>query len=309
MRIIWYPKVRKASSQDQAEDKGYRDLFRHLTGQEETPSDQEVIPPFVGLGKAEEVLQGYPDGSIDLIYTDPPFNTGKVRKGKVGSFPDSLGKGYWPMMTSVLKQFHRLLKPTGSLYIHLDYREVHNFRHFLDEIFGPENFMNEIIWAYDYGARSKTRWPAKHDNILFYVKDHRKGYTFNYESMDRMPYMAPSLVGKEKAEKGKTPTDVWWHTIVHTTGPERTGYPTQKPLFLAERIIKVSSNPGDVVLDPFCGSGTTGVAAVSLGRTCVLYDSNPQAVEVSKGRIKLALEEKSAQRLPLGRDSKTLRSK
>jgi len=170
------------------------------------------------------------------------------------------------------------------LYFNIDYREVHYCKILLDEIFGREAFLNEIIWAYDYGGRSKNRWPAKHDNILFYAKEPWE-HIFNIDEIERIPYMAPSLVGAEKASIGKLPTDVWWHTIVPTNSREKTGYPTQKPLGILRRIIHASSRPGDLVLDFFAGSGTTGVAAFELGRRFILVDNNPQAIEVMKRRF------------------------
>ena len=182
---------------------------------------------------------------------------------------------------------HRLLKPDGSFFLHIDYREVHYCKVLLDRVFGRDAFMNEIVWAYDYGARSKKKWSAKHDNLLWYVKD-PKSYTFDYDSMDRIPYMAPGLVGKEKAARGKTPTDVWWHTIVPTSGKERTGYPTQKPLGILRRIIAVHTRPEDRILDFFAGSGTTGEAAARLGRRCTLVDDNAAAMEVMANRLAFA---------------------
>jgi site-specific DNA-methyltransferase (adenine-specific) len=183
-----------------------------------------------------------------------------------------------------LEEAHRVLSPNGTLYFHIDYREVHYCKVLLDQIFGRENFVNEIIWAYDYGGRPKNRWPAKHDNILMYVKN-KDDYVFNLENIDRIPYMAPGLVGAEKAEKGKLPTDTWWHTIVSPTGKEKTGYPTQKPLGILKRIIAASSDPGDMVLDFFAGSGTTGAAALELGRRCLLVDNNPEALAVMRSRF------------------------
>ncbi len=177
-----------------------------------------------------------------------------------------------------------MLKPTGSLYFHIDYREVHYCKILLDEIFGRESFINEIIWAYDYGGKPRTRWPAKHDNILFYAKDPAH-YTFNVDAIEREPYMAPGLVGPEKAARGKLPTDTWWHTIVSTNGAEKTGYPTQKPLGVINRILQASSNPGDLVLDFFAGSGTVGAACLKLGREFILVDDNPQAIEVMAKRF------------------------
>jgi site-specific DNA-methyltransferase (adenine-specific) len=184
-----------------------------------------------------------------------------------------------------LLEAQRVLADHGTLYFHIDYREVHYCKVLLDQIFGRDNFINEIIWAYDYGGRPKSRWPAKHDNILMYAKD-AGNYTFNREDIDRIPYMAPGLVGKEKAEKGKLPTDTWWHTIVSPTGKEKTGYPTQKPLGIMRRIIQASSNRGETVLDFFAGSGTTGLAALELGRNFILVDNNPEAITVMEKRLK-----------------------
>lgn len=250
-----------------------------------------------------------PGASFPLIYLDPPFNTRKTQKrsrikviqdesgdrggfgGKkyraqalaspsyADAFDDFLG-----FLEPRLRQAHRLLSPTGSLFVHLDYREVHYVKVLLDDIFGRKSFINEIIWAYDYGGRSKSRWPAKHDTLLWYAKD-PGAYTFNYGAIDRIPYMTPKMVGPEKAARGKTPTDVWWQTIVPTSGKEKTGYPTQKPLKLIERIIRVHSNPKEVVLDFFAGSGTTGEAAAKHGRGFVLVDQSKDAVAVMQTRL------------------------
>ncbi len=179
---------------------------------------------------------------------------------------------------------YRLLAPSGSLYFHIDYREVHYCKILLDKIFGRESFLKEIIWAYDYGARSKKKWPPKHDNILVYVKDPTK-YIFNYDEMERIPYMSPGLVGPDKVARGKTPTDTWWHTIVPANGKEKTGYPTQKPLGILRRIVQISSPKDGLVLDFFAGSGTTGIAAIELGRHFILIDNNPSAYEVMKKRF------------------------
>jgi site-specific DNA-methyltransferase (adenine-specific) len=183
-----------------------------------------------------------------------------------------------------LCQAKRLLTPSGSLFVHLDYREVHYVKVLLDGIFGRKGFINEIIWAYDYGGRPKNRWPAKHDTILWYANNPSL-YTFNYAAIDRIPYMTPRMVGPEKAARGKTPTDVWWQTIVPTGGKEKTGYPTQKPLKLLERIIQVHSNPGETVLDFFAGSGSTGEAAARHGRGFVLVDQSAEAIKVMKKRL------------------------
>ncbi len=250
------------------------------------------------------------DATVDLIYVDPPFNTGKVqtrtrlRTTRDETNPDRRGFGGKGYRTEVqgtqsfadtfddfsafleprLREAHRLLTPHGALFVHLDYREVHYIKVLLDRIFGRPCFQNEIIWAYDYGARSKKRWPAKHDTILWYTKD-AEHYTFDFDAMDRIPYLAPGLVGPVKAARGKTPTDTWWHTIVSPTGKEKTGYPTQKPLGIVERIVRVHSRPNDLVLDFFAGSGTLGEACAKLGRNFVLIDQNPEAVAVMQRRL------------------------
>lgn len=263
----------------------------------------------VHLADNLDVLRSLPDDSIDLIYTDPPFNTGKDqahtrirtervatgdRKGFKGrqyrttkvsteSYADEFSD-YLGFLKPRLVEAHRVLKQTGSLYLHLDYREVHYAKVLLDEVFGRDGFLNEIIWAYDYGARAKRKWPAKHDNILVYVKDPER-YYFDEEAVDRIPYMAPGLVGPEKAARGKLPTDTWWHTIVPTAGKERTGYPTQKPEGIVKRIVQASSRKGDTVLDFFAGSGTTGAVCHALGRRFILVDSNPAALRVMRARF------------------------
>ena len=230
------------------------------------------------------LLPEFEGDQFDLIYIDPPFNTGRrQRRGKSPSYADSFDD-YLGFLVPRLEEAHRVLAPHGSFFLHLDYREVHYAKVALDQIFGRASFQNEIIWAYDYGARSKRKWSAKHDNILWYTKD-PKHYTFNYDAMERIPYMAPGLVGPEKAARGKTPTDVWWHTIVSPTGKEKTGYPTQKPLGVLKRIVEVHSNPGDLLLDFFAGSGTFGEAAASLRREVVLIDDSPEAVATMRRRL------------------------
>lgn len=235
-------------------------------------------------GPNEQVLPTIQDKSIDLIYIDPPFNTGKVQKNHAGSYQDTFSD-FDAWLTPKLLEAKRLLKDSGSFFLHLDYREIHYAKVLCDKVFGRESFQNEIIWAYDYGGRSKSKWSCKHDTILWYTVD-PKNYTFNFGDMDRIPYMAPGLVGPEKAARGKTPTDVWWQTIVPTQGKERTGYPTQKPIQILQRIVKVHTNPGDTVLDFFAGSGTTGDAACGLGRNAILVDQNEEAIKVMKLRLK-----------------------
>ena len=266
------------------------------------------------LGDNLLTLRGMDADSIELIYVDPPFNTGKrqartqmktirdeagdrvgfggnryrtelVEGGTGGGYGDRFDD-FLGFLRPRMEEAYRVLSKTGSLFFHIDYREVHYCKVMLDEIFGRECFQNEIIWAYDYGARAKKRWPAKHDNILWYTKDAER-YTFNLDECDRIPYMAPGLVGEEKAARGKTPTDVWWHTIVSPTGKEKTGYATQKPLGILERIVKVHSNAGETVMDFFAGSGTTGEAAAKHGRRFVLVDESAAAAKIMQRRLKI----------------------
>ncbi len=261
------------------------------------------------LGDNLPVLKSMPDASIDLIYIDPPFNTGKTQqrttiqtvrsasgdrtgfKGQKYATVKLGSRGYMDFFDDYLEflaprleEAYRVLSARGTLYFHIDYREVHYCKLLLDQIFGRGSFLNEIIWAYDYGGRPKNCWPAKHDNILVYVKDPQH-YTFNVQDIDRIPYMAPGLVGPEKASKGKLPTDTWWHTIVATSGKEKTGYPTQKPRALLDRMIRASSNPGELVLDFFAGSGTTGESCLLLKRRFILIDESEQAMQVMAKRF------------------------
>jgi site-specific DNA-methyltransferase (adenine-specific) len=265
-----------------------------------------------------QVLPTLPDASFTLIYLDPPFNTGRTQKrqsttsvrskpvaadgshatGAITGFKgqryerikgDLLGyddqfEDYWAFLEPRLIEAWRLLTDDGTLYLHLDYREAHYAKVLLDALFGRDCFLNELIWAYDYGAKSKNRWPTKHDTILVYVKN-PAAYYFDSTTVDREPYMAPGLVTPEKVAKGKLPTDVWWHTIVSPTGKEKTGYPTQKPVGILRRIIQASSREGDWVLDFFAGSGTTGAVAAALGRRFVLVDQNPESIQVIQDRF------------------------
>jgi DNA modification methylase len=268
------------------------------------PSEDLVL-----LGDNLELLPGLDDGIFQVAYLDPPFNTGRVQRRRtlatvtaddgdrtgfqgrryatsvlaessyVDEFDDYLG-----FLEPRLLEVRRLLCESGTLYLHIDYREAHYVKLLLDGLFGRDCFLNEIIWAYDYGARPRRRWPAKHDTILVYVKDADR-YWFDAEAVEREPYMAPGLVTAEKAARGKLPTDVWWHTIVSPTGKEKTGYPTQKPEGVLRRIVQASTKPGDWCLDCFAGSGTLGAVATALGRRFVLIDSNPEAVGVARRRI------------------------
>jgi site-specific DNA-methyltransferase (adenine-specific) len=272
--------------------------------------DSEII-----LGDNLEVLPCLQSEAFQLIYIDPPFNTGRTQTRKTlqtvpaqdGDRTGFMGRRYKTRLlaeSSYLDEFddylafleprlreaRRLLATSGTFYFHIDYREAHHCKLLLDEIFGRECFLNEIIWAYDYGARSKRRWPAKHDTILVYVKD-PTGYHYDAEAVDREPYMAPGLVTPEKAAKGKLPTDVWWHTIVPTNGPEKTGYPTQKPEGIIRRMVQASTRPGDWCLDFFAGSGTVGAVAAKLDRRYVLVDCNPEAVRVIRERLEISAQD------------------
>jgi site-specific DNA-methyltransferase (adenine-specific) len=294
--------------------------FRLFSIELQVPYPQPPMPMSNQILHSENLaaLRTLPSASIELIYIDPPFNTGTTqRRPRLKTVRDPEGDrtgfgghryrtefvspapsptytdtfdDYLGFLRPRLTEAIRLLTPTGSLFFHVDPREVHYCKVLLDELFttpttsGRACFQNEIIWAYDYGARSSKRWPAKHDNILWYTR-HPSNYTFNLNATDRIPYMAPDLVGPEKAARGKTPTDVWWHTIVSPTGKEKTGYPTQKPLGILERIVRVHSNPGDTVLDFFAGSGTTGLAAARNGRHYILVDQNPDAIALMRQRL------------------------
>jgi len=261
------------------------------------------------LGDNLTVMAGLANGAFRMIYLDPPFYTGRERTARrlrteAASDGDRTGFGgrryrsealegssyrdrfddYLGFLEPRLREARRLLDPEGTLYLHLDYREAHYVKLLCDEIFGRECFLNEIVWAYDYGAKPRRRWPAKHDTILVYVRD-PEGYWFDADAVEREPYMAPGLVTPEKRARGKLPTDVWWHTIVPTSGRERTGYPTQKPEGLLRRMVLASSRPGDRVADFFAGSGTLGAVAAATGRRYLLVDESPDAVAVMERRL------------------------
>jgi DNA modification methylase len=274
-----------------------------------------TVPPVnrVLLGDNLELLRALPDASVAMAYADPPFNTGRrqtrrtlaitpdpdgdrtgfggrryaTRLAATSSYEDAYDD-YLGFLGPRLRELRRVLAPAGTLYLHLDYREAHATKLALDELFGPECFLNELIWAYDYGAKPRSRWPQKHDTILVYVRD-RERYHFDAEAVDREPYMAPGLVTPEQRERGKRPTSVMWHTIVSPTGREKTGYPTQKPEALVRRFVQASSRPGDLCLDPFAGSGTLGAVAAQLGRRFLLMDSSPEAFAVMRRRLAAAL--------------------
>ncbi len=271
----------------------------------------DSLAPVEGIvhGDNLPLLRDLPDGCAQMVYADPPFNTGRTQERRTlatvaAANGDRTGFGgrryatrlldrssyrdafddYLAFLAPRLADARRLLADHGTLYVHLDPHESHYVKVLLDRLFGRDSFLNEIVWAYDYGARTKRRWPAKHDTILVYVKD-PDAYHFDSAAVDREPYMAPGLVSPEKAALGKLPTDVWWHTIVSPTGKEKTGYPTQKPEGVLRRIVQASSRPGDWCLDPFAGSGTLGAVAAGLGRRFVLVDSSPEAVAVARKRL------------------------
>jgi DNA modification methylase len=261
-----------------------------------------------------DVLPGLPEASFRLVCTDPPFNTGRAQRrlrmsatrsedGDRAGFGgrryrthsvrspayDDRHEDYLSFLEPRLREAHRLLAADGTLYLHLDYREAHYAKVLLDEIFGRDCFVNELIWAYDYGAKPRRRWPAKHDTILMYSRT-PDGHLFDAEAVEREPYMAPGLVTAEKRARGKLPTDTWWHTIVSPTGREKTGYPTQKPEGIVRRMVQASTRPGDACLDPFAGSGTLGAVCAALGRAFVLIDRHPDAVAVMERRLGIAAE-------------------
>jgi len=275
---------------------------------------RQQVNPDAGAGRVIQadnltVLRALPDASIDLIYVDPPFNTGRsqvLQRVKTDRAEDGDRVGYQGQRYRTVRlgrthyvdihddylafideraiEMRRVLRPHGTLYFHIDYREAHYCKVLLDLIFGRECFLNEIVWAYDYGGRSTRRWPTKHDTILVYVKDPGR-YYFDTEAVERIPYMAPGLVGEAKAARGKLPTDTWWHTIVSPGGKERTGYPNQKPVGILRRIVQASSPPDGLVADFFAGSGTTGAACLELGRRFLLVDENPEAIQVMRRRF------------------------
>jgi site-specific DNA-methyltransferase (adenine-specific) len=289
-----------------------------------SPADATPGIDRILFGENLQLLPAFADESFQLIYIDPPFNTGKAQVRKTlravqdgegertgfqgrrystqllshSSYSDAF-QDYLAFLAPRLEHARRLLTSSGTLYFHIDYREAHHCKLLLDEIFGRECFLNELIWAYDYGARTKRRWPAKHDTILVYVKD-PDHYHFDSQQVDREPYMAPGLVTPEKVALGKLPTDVWWHTIVPTSGREKTGYPTQKPEGIVRRMVQASTRPGDWCLDFFAGSGTLGAVAAQLGRHYVLIDSNPEAVQIMRARLGQQPAVQAAAALPFG---------
>ncbi len=274
------------------------------------------------IGENYGVLKKLPAGAFDLVYMDPPFNTGEVQVrrsletvadangGRVGfggrryrsrllqtlSYEDSFAD-YLGFLEPRLVLARELLAAHGTLYFHIDYREAHYCKLLLDELFGRDAFLNELIWAYDYGAKPRRRWPAKHDTILVYVRM-PGAHHFDCEAVEREPYMAPGLVSAEKARRGKRPTDVWFHTIVPTNGREKTGYPTQKPEGVLRRIVAASSRPGGWCLDPFAGSGTLGAVSRELSRRFVLIDHSPVAIEIARQRLSGALSPQVARAAP-----------
>ena len=269
-----------------------------------------LVDDLLVQGDSADVLPRLPTGGFDLVYIDPPFNTGRSQTRRTLATEHAPGGGdrtgfggrryrsrllsslsygdafddYLGFLEPHLRQARRLLAAHGTLYLHVDYREAHYCKLALDELFGRDCFLNEIIWAYDYGAKPRRRWPAKHDTILVYVRTAGEHW-FDADAVEREPYMAPGLVGPEKAARGKMPTDVFWHTIVPTRGHEKTGYPTQKPEGLVRRLVSASSRPGGWCLDFFAGSGTLGAVCAGLDRRFVLVDVNPEAVAIAARRL------------------------
>lgn len=274
------------------------------------PDGLALDDDLVVRGDCCRVLPLLPSGAFDLVAIDPPFNTGRVQTRRTlittttASGGDRTGFGgrryatrevgrlayddihddYLGFLMPHLAQARRLLAPHGTLYVHLDPRQSHYVKVALDELFGRDAFLNEIVWAYDYGAKPRRRWPAKHDTILVYVRT-PGAHHFDADAVDREPYMAPGLVTPEQAARGKRPTDTWWHTIVPTAGAEKTGYPTQKPEGIVRRMVAASSRPGGWCLDFFAGSGTLGAVCRAQGRRFVLVDRSPKAVAIMRRRL------------------------
>jgi len=250
------------------------------------------------------------ENQVDLIYIDPPFFTNRTFPARIGRGEDSrkpaewsLAEGYgdsWADLDAYLEflyqrllVMYRLLSPTGSLYLHLDWHANSYARILLDEIFGSDRLLNEIIWTYHGPSPIRSAFNRKHDTILAYVKSDK--YTFNADAI-RQPYN-PSTIQTFRAspkagfgkvpdlERGKVPEDWWYFPVVARLHKERTGYPTQKPEALLERIILASSNPGDLVADFFCGAGTAAVAAARLGRTFLAVDSSFRAMHATRRRL------------------------
>ena len=233
-----------------------------------------------------DVLESFSDNSIDLVYADPPFNTGK----DWGAFNDKWEKGlagYLDFIRPRIEEIHRILKDTGSFYLHCDPTASHYLKVLCDQIFGITNFQNEIVWGYRTGGNSKKRFPKKHDVLLFYTKSP----DYQHTPLKERIYYRSSFLASDIDEKGRHYADTYIRDVWDDIGillnihKERIGYPTQKPIALLERVINASSNKNDVVLDPFCGSGTTLDAAHKLGRNWIGIDEGEQAIETTTFRL------------------------
>ena len=283
-------------------------VYPHGHGYPDTqPENRLILGDNLPLMAA--LLPEYED-RINLIYADPPFFTNRKYSARIGRGEDSrkpdewqLTEGYrdyWPNLDAYLDflyqrlaLMYKLLAPNGTLYLHLDWHADSYARLLLDEFFGAENMLNEIIWAYHGPSPIRRAFNRKHDTILVYAKG--KDYTFNADAV-REPYNpntvktfgASPKAGFGKVpdlERGKVPEDWWYFPVVARLHNERTGYPTQKPQALLERIIKASSNPGDLVADFFCGSGTTPLMAANLGRRFIATDATFRALHTTRSRL------------------------
>jgi site-specific DNA-methyltransferase (adenine-specific) len=250
-------------------------------------------------------LATLPDSSVDLVYADPPFGTQRTRRlaslTRAPTFEDVWDggvRGYVEWMRPRLQELHRVLRSTGSLFLHADWRASHRLRVELDELFGVECFRNEIVWHYGLGGRAPANaFARKHDTILFYARS--AAARFNPTRGDVTPAMAAKYAHQDEEGRrfmrsygrryylkgGKRHDSVWQIPAIAPGARERLGYPTQKPEALLERIVEAASDPGDLVLDPFLGSGTTAVVALRLGREFVGCDRSADAIALTRARV------------------------
>lgn len=264
----------------------------------------EQPPNRLLLGEAADVLSLLADGSVELLYADPPFFTGRRQRHHANgqAFDDAWPagiEGYLEWLGPLLDGMHRVLADSGALYLHLDWHAVHYAKVALDRVFGADHFLNEVVWHYGLGAaRSGSHFLRKHDTLLVYRRGPRATFHVlrgsvtpamqgKYRHRDERGRLYMHSRGRRYYLKGGKPLDsVWEIPSIAATSKERLGYPTQKPEALLERVIRASTNPGDTVVDPFCGSGTTPAVAQRLGRRWIAGDSSKAAIEISAARLR-----------------------